>query len=403
MALLPRTLLLLDEPFVEVGGVYHCPFVWWRFADKLAEHCESCTLYVPLKENAAAPTGPAVELKRARLVGRPYYWRLKHYYAQLPFIRARLRRQARELVAAHDLVIVRIAAPVAGFVIREAARARKPLAMLLCGDVLRQSTWVSNRRGPVLWAGRLAAGIIRRQEYGFARRCAFVGAWGEELREEFAPYCSTVEIVQDPTIEEKYLTRREDTCTEPPTRLVRVCRLLRSKGLEFLLEAVAKLIENGRPVKLDIAGGGDDPAYVETLRRHAEHVGISDKVVFHGNLPFGEQLFELYRSADIHVVSSLSEGLPRCIAEGRAFCLPTVATAVSGIPSVVHDGEDGLLVEPADADDLAAAIGRIIDDGELRRYIIGRSFEIAKRSTAEYHAERLARLIAEAAQVNEGR
>lgn len=98
MALLPRTLLLFDEPFVEVGGVYYCPFVWWRFVNKLAEHCESCTLYVPLKENAPAPTGPAVELKRARLAGRPYYRRLKHYYAQLPLTRARLRRQARNFI-----------------------------------------------------------------------------------------------------------------------------------------------------------------------------------------------------------------------------------------------------------------------------------------------------------------
>jgi glycosyltransferase involved in cell wall biosynthesis len=119
-------------------------------------------------------------------------------------------------------------------------------------------------------------------------------------------------------------------------------------------------------------------------------------VRFHGPIPFGDELFARLRAADIHVISSLSEGLPRVIAEGRAFCLPTVATAVGGIPTVVCDSEDGLLVPPRNPVALADAIARIIDDGALRRRIIARSWQIAQQSTVEFHAQRLAERIAAA-------
>lgn len=393
--LLPRTLILLDEPYVEVDGRYHTAFSWWRFAEKFAAHCAASTLYVPL-ERRTETSLPAAPLAHLRVAGRPYYERIKGYYCRLPFIHRTLHRQARELVAAHNLMVIRVPAPCARYVVREAARTGKPVVMLVAGDVKEQSAWVANQRGPLAWAGHLLTTLLRRQEHAYARRCVFVGAWGETLRRVFLPDCRRVEVCQDPNIEASQLVRRADTCQEPPVRLLRVCRLLPSKGLEYLLEAVAQVSREGLGVRLDIAGGGDEPAYEQSLQDRATRLGITNAVVFHGLVPYGEKLFELFRAADIHVISSLSEGLPRIIAEGRAFSLPTIGTTVGGIPDVIRDGEDGLLVPPADAQALARAIRRLVDDAPLRRRIVARSYEVAQQSTAEYHAERLARLIADA-------
>lgn len=393
--LLPRTLVLLDEPYVEVGGRYHTAFSWWRFAEKFAAHCAASTLYVPLDRRSETDL-PLVRLEHLRVVGRPFYQRIKGYYRRLPFIRGTLRAQARELIASHDLLVIRVPAPAARYVVREAARRGKPVVMLVAGDVKEGSAWVANRRGPTAWAGHLLTTLLRRQEHAYARRCVFVGAWGETLRRVFLRDCPRVEVCQDPNIEASQLVRREDTCEAQPLCLLRVCRLLPNKGLEYLLEAVSQLRHEGLAVRLDIVGGGDEPTYEQSLQGRAARLGIADAVVFHGPVPYGEKLFELFRAADIHVISSLSEGLPRIIAEGRAFSLPTVATTVGGIPDVIRDGEDGLLVPPADAQALARAIRRLIDDAPLRRRIVARSYEVAQQSTAEYHAERLARLISEA-------
>ncbi len=222
-----------------------------------------------------------------------------------------------------------------------------------------------------------------------------MGVWGDELLEVFRPFCARVELCQDPNIEEQQLTWREDTCTRWPVKLLAVGQLVPVKGIEFLLRAVAKLVDDGRPVMLDIVGPYCDQAYAGSLHRMQDTLRLNDRVTFHGPLEFGEPLFQAYGNADIHVISSLAEGIPRCIAESRAFCLPVVATAVGGIPSVIRDEQDGLLVPPGDASALAAAIGRVIDDPELRRKMIANGFQAARQSTAEYHAERLARLISE--------
>lgn len=397
MPLLPRTLLLLDEPFSVSNGTYSCPHAstWWRFADKLAAHCEEFTLYVPLQETHA-PTGPIAEVKRLRVVGRPFYVHLKDYYARLPHNWWVLRRQARRLVTDHDLILCRLVAPVARFVAREARRQQKPLALVIGGDVTKASAWVANRRGPIAWIGRFLTGVIRREERALARQAIFVGAWGETLAQTFRPYCPRVSLCHSPNIEERHLTWRDDTCRQGTIRLLRICQVLPNKGLEVLLDAVAALRRDRAEVTLDVVGSADQPSYVRSLQNRAAELGLGEHVTFHGALPFGEPLFELYRSADIHVISSLSEGVPRCIAEGWAFCLPTVATAVGGIPSTIQDGEDGLLVPSNDAPALAAGIRQITDDGELRRSIIAQGFERAKRSTAECQAGRLARLIADA-------
>ena len=75
------------------------------------------------------------------------------------------------------------------------------------------------------------------------------------------------------------------------------------------------------------------------------------------------------------MLPSLSEGLPTVVCEAMNCGLPVVATAVDGTPEAVRDGETGLLVPARDPAALAAALGRLLDDAELR----GRMGEAALR------------------------
>lgn len=106
-------------------------------------------------------------------------------------------------------------------------------------------------------------------------------------------------------------------------------------------------------------------------------------------LDFGEPLFELYRSHDVFVLPSLSEGTPRTLVEARSFGCPAVATRAGGIPSSVRDGENGLLVEPNDARGLAAAIERMLDDEPLRMRLIEAGLQDAPRQSVEYFVGQL--------------
>src|SRR6185295_17890657 len=102
------------------------------------------------------------------------------------------------------------------------------------------------------------------------------------------------------------------------------------------------------------------------IHRRVARSPYAADIELRGMLPFGEELFELYRTSDVYVLPSLSEGTPRTAVEARAFGCPVVATNVGGIPTSISDGVDGLLVPPRDPAALAAAIDRLLSDEALR-------------------------------------
>jgi len=87
---------------------------------------------------------------------------------------------------------------------------------------------------------------------------------------------------------------------------------------------------------------------------------------------------ELLRGADLFVLPSRREGLPMAILEAMASGVPIVATRVGGVPEIIEDGEDGVLVPPEDPGALAAALGGLLDHPD-RRAAMG----IAARRKAE--------------------
>ncbi len=123
---------------------------------------------------------------------------------------------------------------------------------------------------------------------------------------------------------------------------------------------------------LAIAGDGPDRG---ALERRARELGLDGRVSFLGTVS-REQVLRLFRAADASVLPSAWENFPHTVVEALAVGCPVIATAVGGVPEVVRDGENGLLVPPGDAAALAEAIARFFSDGELR----GRLYESAARS-----------------------
>jgi len=133
------------------------------------------------------------------------------------------------------------------------------------------------------------------------------------------------------------------------------------KGLPFLLEAVHK-IRQEIPVKLTVVG--NDSTNGEPIRFIREH-GLADVVTFTGRID-KDELARLYASTEIAVVPSLYEGFGLPAAEAMSCGLPIVSTNAGALPEVVGaDGKAGLLVPPADPDNLAAALKYLLIDKQL--------------------------------------
>jgi glycosyltransferase involved in cell wall biosynthesis len=147
-----------------------------------------------------------------------------------------------------------------------------------------------------------------------------------------------------------------------------VGRLIERKGLPYLLEAI-RLVGEKRCVHLDIVGEGN---LKPELMKRAAHLGISDRVSFHGRVD-DSSLAELYARCSLFVLPAIvdshgdTEGLGVVLLEAMSYQKPVIATNVGGIPDIIHDGETGLLVEEKNASALAHAIERLLDDPHLGR------------------------------------
>ncbi len=133
------------------------------------------------------------------------------------------------------------------------------------------------------------------------------------------------------------------------------------KNLRRVLDALARLLREGRDLDLVIAGepGPDTPA----LTAHAARAGVLDRVRLPGYLDRAD-LLALYRGAAALVYPSLAEGFGLPVLEAMACGTPVVASREGAIPEVA--GDAGLLVPADDDAAIAQAVGRVLDDAALR-------------------------------------
>ena len=144
-----------------------------------------------------------------------------------------------------------------------------------------------------------------------------------------------------------------------PFEVLSVGRLTPSKGQHILVDAVARMVEKGRNVRLRVVGAGVDEA---SLKQHAAALG--QHIIFEGAVN-QDRIRSLYAEADCFCLPSFAEGIPVVLMEAMAMQIPCVTTHITGIPELIRSGIDGLLVAPSDVDGLVSALSCLMDDPAL--------------------------------------
>jgi glycosyltransferase involved in cell wall biosynthesis len=152
-------------------------------------------------------------------------------------------------------------------------------------------------------------------------------------------------------------------------------RLLRGKGLETLVDALA---EPAVPAELTaiLVGSGEGQALdaTEALRRQVAERGLAGRVVFAGRT---DRVEDYLRAADLFVFPSIFEALGIALVEAAACGLPAVASRTGGIVDVVEDGGSGILVPPGDASSLAQGLAALARDAGRREAMGERARAVA--------------------------
>lgn len=144
-------------------------------------------------------------------------------------------------------------------------------------------------------------------------------------------------------------------------------KLGKGKGVYDLIDAMPYVIKNHPDVMLLLAGDGE----IEKCRKKATENRTIANIKFLGWID-SETKKKLLSESSIFVLPSYNEGLPMSMLEAMSFGLPVVVSDAGGIPAVIHDGENGLLVHAGDINKLSVVLTEVLEDVELR-YKLGKS------------------------------
>lgn len=150
-----------------------------------------------------------------------------------------------------------------------------------------------------------------------------------------------------------------------------IARLIPLKGINRLIEVIKELDSDAR---LLVVGDGPEE---DRLKQLTKRLNVEERVIFKRRIP-RDEIPEYLRASDIFVLNSETEGSPQVILEAMAIGVPIIATMAGGIPEIIEDGKDGLLIEPGNSSQLKSAVLKLLADEELRAHMAGNAGEKIK-------------------------
>jgi glycosyltransferase involved in cell wall biosynthesis len=301
-------------------------------------------------QRAVRADGPGISL-----VPLPYYlgpWAYLSKYGSL-------RRAARRAADTHDSVIIRTPGAAADLLVSAFGRSGRPYGAEVVGDPYDVFVpgGVRTVLRPILrW--RMTNDI--RRQCAHACAVAYVTAGFLQRRYPAAPAAhvasySCVDLTDDAFVSEP----RGVSPTGGTRRIVFVGSLEQMyKAPDVLIDAVAAACARGGDLRLTLLGDG---RHREELEARAGARGLAGRVQFLGYLPTGDAVRKELDAADLFVLPSHTEGLPRALIEAMARGLPCIGSSVGGIPELLSSSER---VTPGDVDALASRILEVLGDGE---------------------------------------
>jgi glycosyltransferase involved in cell wall biosynthesis len=246
-----------------------------------------------------------------------------------------------------------------------------PASVTVYASLLKGVPWTCSAHAKDIWtspdwelAGKLASArwVVTCTRTGFEHLKALAGGKGRVHLSYHGLDLARFRPFNDVRPE------RDGSDPADPVLLVSVGRAVEKKGYDTLLRALA-LLPAGLAWRFEHIGGGEQ---LDRLKALADELGIADRVTWKGALA-QEEVLAHYRRADIFALACRiaadgdRDGLPNVLVEAASQKLTCVSTEVSGVPELLTDGENGLVVPPDDPGALAGALERAIRDPALRK------------------------------------
>ncbi len=367
-----RLLLTSDARFERTpdGAIWGPPAcgaaLWSRYLDVFSEVVIAARVI-----DAPEPASGAVAASGPGIVFRP----VPTYSGVAGFLRhsRKLRRAVAQYAAASEAVIVRSPSPIANFAAAALMRLGRPYGAEVVGDP-HQFFAPGAFRHPIRGAIRRTASAAQARVARHASAALFVT---KEFLQRKYPTLGASFAVSDVALDDDAFDVKAPPAprTSPVFTLVTVGALSQPyKGTAVLIDAMHHLQRSGGRWKLRIVGAG---RLMPRLRSKARDLALASNVEFLGQLD-QHGVRRTLDEADLFVLPSFQEGLPRALLEAMARGLPAIATNVGGIPELLPPE---CMVAPGDSAALARRIFEVASNDRLRAAHAARNRQVAR----DYH------------------
>jgi glycosyltransferase involved in cell wall biosynthesis len=292
---------------------------------------------------------------------------------------------AKQALAYADAFILRIPGTMATLLWKQLIKNRMPYGVEVRGDPwnVLSSRNVRSILGPILrrkWRSNM------RKQCLLANAAAYVTEY--ILQEQYPPggwstHFSSIDLPVEAVVDEQRLSKRFLSLDDVVSgrRPFRICHAgtmdALYKAQDILIEAIAMCCNNGLRIELTLLGDG---RYLQYFVDKAKQCKIYQNVKFLGMLPSGEPVLNQFDLADMFVLPSTTEGLPRVLIEAMAKGLPCIGTCVGGIPELLDQAD---MVAPGDAKMLAAKIESVIRNPARLEEMARRNLKTARKYCAD--------------------
>jgi glycosyltransferase involved in cell wall biosynthesis len=376
-----RLAIVDDNPFVALpdGEIRPRAATFHRFAEAVvaAGPFEPATYLIPVRDVDAseAPALSPIDRERLHVVRTSPFQGIVGYLSHFPSLTWRNWPILRRSIADADLVWIKAPASNALLALAASRRSHRPFFTWVAGSA-RAVVRGQRRRGPAGTFAALAAtgydavtGLLRRA--------------GPAIQLDESMFTSVV------TMEDVAATRSSPP-GEPENgaglRLAWAGRMTADKGIDDLFAALAAVRGDGLPATLELIGDGPERRRYE---EDAGRLGLDGAVRWHGYVGRRDAYLELLRNADLFVLPSRAEGVPKTIVEAMAAGLPVVATDVGAVPALLDHGRLGRLVPAGAPPARGAAITALGRDEPARRGLRAAGLEFAAEHTLDRQASRV--------------
>ena len=375
-----RLAILDDNPFIrDHGGVVHpAAALFSRFAAAVvAEGSLAPAAYLaPVRDQGPddpAPSLAPIDGAHLRLVPTAPFQGIAGYLRSSPSLTRRNWPVIRDALAAADLLWIKAPASNAALAVLAARRAGVPRFVWVAGSV--RDVVDARDRGPLDRFASGAVGVVYDATTRLMERTGPSIRLGAEL---FTSVITDADVAAT--------SRIAPVRPDATVRLAWAGRMAGEKGLDDLISAVELVAAGGTTVSLALIGDGPARAATEAHVARSAVAGAVDVVGFIGDR---SDYLAALRAADLFILPSRAEGVPKVLVEAMAAGLPIVATRVGAVPAVLGEGARGTLVDPGDPTAMAAAIAHLAADPVARQSLREAGLDYAATHTVDAQARRL--------------